>query len=208
MLRILKLRSGQSIIEMLVATSAIVIAILGVLGLLQKSLGFNRVSADNYTATYLAAEGIELTKNLFDREYLIQKNSAAPTSFYGWVPGGVGNGTGIGTGVYEISFEDSSFKKLSSCILTSSGPNQSDVYNLLFNCTEARFLTYSDVSKYSYDSLGSPSKFKRLVIIDNPYPTFTTYGLEYRVTSAVGWQSKGGNFAVQLQDSFLPWRIP
>jgi hypothetical protein len=24
----------------------------------------------------------------------------------------------------------------------------------------------------------------------------------------VGWKSRGGSFVVQLQDHFLPWRIP
>ena len=54
------------------------------------------------------------------------------------------------------------------------------------------------------------TKYKRIIVIDDP-PEFSTagaYHLEYRVTSAVGWRSRGGEYVIQLQDHFLPWRVP
>jgi len=50
----------------MVAVSILTIGFLGIVGLLSRALALNRVVADNYTATYLAAEGIEITKNIVD----------------------------------------------------------------------------------------------------------------------------------------------
>ena len=57
---------GQSLIEAMVAIGIIVFGILSTLGLLSRALSLNRVVSDQFTATYLAAEGIEVVKNLID----------------------------------------------------------------------------------------------------------------------------------------------
>lgn len=57
-------RSGQTIMEMVVALSVLTIGLLGIITLLNVSLGLNRVVADNYRGTYLAAEGVEIVKSL------------------------------------------------------------------------------------------------------------------------------------------------
>ncbi|MDP3947142.1 MAG: prepilin-type N-terminal cleavage/methylation domain-containing protein [bacterium] len=59
-------RRGQLLIEAMIAISVITVGIAGVLALLSQSLTLNRVVADQYTATYLAAEGIEVVKNIID----------------------------------------------------------------------------------------------------------------------------------------------
>lgn len=59
-------RSGQLLIEMLVALGILTVGFLGVTTLLAKALSLNRVVSDNYTATYLASEGMEITKNILD----------------------------------------------------------------------------------------------------------------------------------------------
>src|SRR3989338_8190490 len=58
--------AGQSLIEAMVAIGIIVFGILSTLGLLSRALSLNRVVSDQFTATYLAAEGIEVVKNLID----------------------------------------------------------------------------------------------------------------------------------------------
>lgn len=50
----------------MVALGIVVIALLGMLSLLSNSLGINRVVADQYIGSYLAAEGIEVVKNILD----------------------------------------------------------------------------------------------------------------------------------------------
>jgi hypothetical protein len=63
-------RSGQTIVESMVAISLLIIGFLGMIILINRSIGINRVVTDNYTATYLAAEGIEVTKNLIDGNFV------------------------------------------------------------------------------------------------------------------------------------------
>jgi len=57
---------GQVLVETMVALSIVVIALLGMLSLLSNSLGINRVVADQYIGSYLAAEGVEVVKNILD----------------------------------------------------------------------------------------------------------------------------------------------
>jgi len=63
-------QNGYLLIELMAAISVFVIGVLGFVGLLSNSLSLNREIADKFTANYLAAEGIELTKNLVDANIL------------------------------------------------------------------------------------------------------------------------------------------
>ena len=60
------MKKGQLLIESMIAISIIVVGLLGLLGLLSRSLSLNRVVSDQFTANYLAAEGIEVVKNIVD----------------------------------------------------------------------------------------------------------------------------------------------
>jgi hypothetical protein len=62
------LRKGQTIIEAMIGISILTTGLLGIMGLLSRSFFLSRVTAENLTATYLAAEGIELAKNLIDHD--------------------------------------------------------------------------------------------------------------------------------------------
>ena len=63
-------RSGQALVEVMVAVAILAVGFLGVVALLSRALALNRVVADNYVGTYLAAEGIEVTKNIIDGNIL------------------------------------------------------------------------------------------------------------------------------------------
>ena len=63
-------KEGQALIESIVAASILTVGFLGLLSLLARSLSVNRVVADNYIATYLGAEGIEVVKNIIDTNIL------------------------------------------------------------------------------------------------------------------------------------------
>lgn len=65
--------AGQSLIEAIVSISVLTTGLLGVLALFSKSISVNRQIADNYIATYLAAEGIEGVKNLIDANFIQEK---------------------------------------------------------------------------------------------------------------------------------------
>jgi len=61
-------KKGQSLIEAMVALSVLTVGFLGILSLLSKSFFYGRDVSDTMKATYLASEGIEITKNLIDNE--------------------------------------------------------------------------------------------------------------------------------------------
>lgn len=57
---------GYLFIEAMVAISIIVLGILGMVVLLSRSLSINRVISDQFDASYLASEGVEVVKNIID----------------------------------------------------------------------------------------------------------------------------------------------
>lgn len=67
-------RSGQSLVEAMIAISLLLIGFLGTITLINRSVGLTRVVADTYVGTYLASEGIEVTKNLIDANYIANRN--------------------------------------------------------------------------------------------------------------------------------------
>lgn len=54
------------LVESMIAISVLMTGLMGAVALLNRSFSLNRTIASNYTATYLAAEGLELTKNFID----------------------------------------------------------------------------------------------------------------------------------------------
>lgn len=75
--------------EVLVAVSVLTVGFLGVVTLLARALSLNRVVSDSYTATYLAAEGIEVAKNILDGNVLQERE---------W-------NFGIQSGAYEVEHD-------------------------------------------------------------------------------------------------------
>lgn len=69
------MKKGQLLIESGIAISILVVGLLGILGLLSRSLSLNNVVSSQYIASNLAAEGIEVVKNLLDAN-VIQFKSA------------------------------------------------------------------------------------------------------------------------------------
>lgn len=61
---------GYILIEAIIAITIAVVGLLGIFSLLSRSLSLNRVVADRFVASYLAAEGIEIVKNLVDNNIL------------------------------------------------------------------------------------------------------------------------------------------
>jgi len=63
-------RSGQTLIEAIVALSLIAVAVFGVFSVLNQSLGLNRTVTDRYIGNYLSIEGVEVVKNIIDTNIL------------------------------------------------------------------------------------------------------------------------------------------
>jgi type II secretory pathway pseudopilin PulG len=62
----LKAKRGQLLIESMIGISIAIVGILGILALLSKSASLNQVVSNQFIGNYLAAEGIEIVKNLID----------------------------------------------------------------------------------------------------------------------------------------------
>ena len=61
------------LIEAMIGISIAVVGLLGILALLSRSVGLNRVVGNQLIANYLAAEGVEISKNIIDTN-IIQGN--------------------------------------------------------------------------------------------------------------------------------------
>lgn len=75
-------RHGQSIIEAVIAITVLTTGFLGISSLLARSLVLTSTLSSRITANYLAAEGIELAKNLIDHD-VYEALSNDPTYFWG-----------------------------------------------------------------------------------------------------------------------------
>jgi len=62
---------GQTLVEAMVSAGILTVGLIGILTLLAQSFYLNRVVTDNYKATYLAAEGIEVVKSMLDHNTLL-----------------------------------------------------------------------------------------------------------------------------------------
>jgi len=83
----LKNKNGQALIEAVVAISVLIIGMGGIFSLLASSLKNGRVVADNYMATYLAAEGIEIVKNIIDHNAILRVGDSNIAWNAGFSPG-------------------------------------------------------------------------------------------------------------------------
>lgn len=64
--KFISLNKGQLLVELMVAISVMVIGMLGIFTVLSQSLGLSKVATNQYVAANLAAEGIEVVKNIID----------------------------------------------------------------------------------------------------------------------------------------------
>lgn len=69
------LRTGQVIVELMVAMGVLAVGLTGMMVLLSQAIGLNRTVADDFTGTYLAAEGIEIMKNFTGANFVHQLRS-------------------------------------------------------------------------------------------------------------------------------------
>lgn len=169
---------GQLIVEVIVALGVLTIGFMGTLALLSRSIGLSRVVSDNYTATYLAAEGIEIVRNIISRDNV---NIARDPLATPWASGFI-------DGVYEVEY--------GSDLLTAIPP-QSGPRPILFNSL-TKFYSYLETS----DTRETP--FVRAVGIElkhnnNEMAVSSTVRWSTR---------GGGNFEIVLEDHFFNWVPP
>lgn len=178
-------RSGQSLIEAIVAISILTLGFLGIASLLSRSLLITKVLSDQEKATYLAAEGVELAKNLLDHDIYMHLAGLGPGWGSCW--NGINTTLALGTNHTELDYASTDCSKS----FTGGGD----------------FLWFDPVTRlYSYISTGPDNpvrtNFKREVRIQvtNGRPDIT-------VNAIVTWST--GLYTAQsinLEDHFYNWR--
>jgi len=159
-MNIQKYQNGQSLIELIVALTIIVVSLLGMFVLVSRALGLNKLAAEQYTATYLAAEGIEIARNFFDKSYLVaQKSNPGSKNFYGWVdPGGPGMGTWfMEQGIYEVEYDD-------EALLNNNLPGGGSYPEKLTACEgnlSASYVSPTTGMTTKYDFIAAPDAISR-----------------------------------------------
>jgi len=136
-------RSGQSLVEAMVAITALTVSFLGISTLLAQSLSLNRTTTDELKATYLASEGIEIVKNLNDHDVYAYQAMKQAT---GW-------GTCFqGGGDFELDY------KTTDCSALTPFSGDPLYY-------------HADTHLYDYDANGgTPTDFTREIIVTNILP--------------------------------------
>ena len=179
-------RSGQSIIEAIVAIAVFTTGFLGIASLLARTLFLNRVVADQVTATYLASEGIELAKNLIDHDTF--EAFAGDTNF-GW-----GNCFAQPNNDVELDYKT-----------IASDPNDcGQLPTFVGNGDKLLFDPMSHLYYYSFDTpLGSSpitTDFTREIRVGENGDIIT-------VDSIVRWSTATvTNQSLVLEDVFYDWR--
>ena len=89
---------GQTVLEAIVALGIVTTGVVALLVLVSRGVGLGRVVADRYTATYLAAEGIEMVKTLITTNVLRAGFGCT------WNGGGAGCNN-LSDGDYSVDFK-------------------------------------------------------------------------------------------------------
>ncbi len=168
-------RRGQTLVEALIALSILTVGFVGVIGLLTKSFQLNRTTSNDTQATYLAAEGIEVVKNLIDHDVYEQLSG---NSNYRWSSCFSSSGY-----YYPIDYETTDCSGLSH----SSLPPDTQLY---FDPATHMFTT---------NAFGTnPTDFVRNIEVTNN-------GEELDVKSMVAWSDGGQSNTITLEDHFYNW---
>jgi type II secretory pathway pseudopilin PulG len=173
-------RSGQSLVEVLVAMSVLTIGFLGTIALLSRSFALNRLVSDRNVATYLAAESIEVAKNLIDAN--IVNGDAWDCGFgardvvvnYLSFPPGAGICPGQAMAQWNQNNEDVRYVPSANAYMNNipgEVPGNTD-----------------------------PTKFVRLLRITRPDPDLVV------LNALVSWNDQAGPEQVNMENQFLNWR--
>ncbi len=168
---------GQILIESIVSISIASVALIGILSILSNAVAAGRGISERFTATYLAAEGIEVVKGIIDINYAQ----------------GLAWNADLSTGSYELSYD--------TVQSATSGLDSERISSDLF-VTSTLPLHYSvTLGLYSYVSSGALTRFYRTVQVTNVDAD------ELQIVSIVEWEPRPGKTdSMSVEDHFFNWR--
>lgn len=174
-----KNNSGQLLLESVIAITALIIGLLGILGLLARSFSLNKIIVSRYTAAYLAAEGIEVVKNLIDG------NAVAGAASGAW-------NRGLFDGFYELAYNFD----LNDLVKT-------EINQARYLCFDSQKHIF-DYSCYqsSPPETAKPALFKRIVEIENISDANGDFN-QIQVNSRVFWRIGGIDYSADAEDHFF-----
>lgn len=173
-------RSGQSLVEALIAISVVMMGLMGALSLLSNSIGLSRTVSDNYLATYLSAEGIEVTKNILDHNAVLKSKGVPGVSWNDDI-------CVFANTAFEVQYDTTS-----SAVMRLNNFSANSINPLLLDPA---------TGNYSYNAPGGqPTPFTRTI-------KTSCSNEEISVQSIVRWKGRGGiSSQVVLEDKFYDWR--
>lgn len=183
-------RRGNSIVEALVATSLVVVGIVGLVQLVARSMKANEQVTDRFIAAHLAAEGVEITRNYLEG-FLAASSTSGGLSWEDlW--------TTLEDGAYEVSAADpdASSRRIGDQSRRSATP-------LAFEQNISPPYGY-------YPPPAIPTKFYRTVAVTwgpdcDPLPlVFRT--AEVSIQSVVAWETRGVMSTTTVADKMWSWR--
>lgn len=174
-------RRGQTLIEALVALGILTTGFVGVVALLNRSFALNRTTTDDTQATYLAAEGIEVAKNLIDHDVYAGLALGSSTNDFGACFPRSGY-------YYPIDYTTTDCSSLG---FSPSPPPQAD---------EQLYLSPTTHLFTATDPLGgTATDFTRTIHVTNN-------GTSLDVQSAVTWNNGTLSNTITLEDVFYDWQ--
>lgn len=126
---------GQLLIESMIGISIVIVGLLGILALLSRSISANRIVGGQFIGNYLAAEGIEITKNIIDAD---------------WMKGGAWNDDYLQYGDFEIDYQTQTFQ-------SGAFPSSARTFN--------NNPLYFDNNLYNYNGSGKQTNFTRKITL-------------------------------------------
>ena len=179
-------RRGQTLVEALVALSILTVGFVGIVSLLAKSFQLNRTAADDTQATYLAAEGIEIAKNIIDYDVYYGLSIPPAGSVNDWECSFLLNAGQ--TADYALDYDTTP----SPDCVTALSPMTAGSDKLYFNPA---------TDLYTYSNIYTPTDFTRDVHISVPAGSPN----ELDVQSVVTWTNGLLSNTITLEDHFYSW---
>lgn len=176
---------GFTLVEVLVATSIIVIGLVAALSLISFTVGYHPSDVQKLTAVNLAQEGIELIRNKRDNNW-----AATPIAAFD---------AGIsGTGNFQRCIVD--YKGAFSCYSDGTSKTISTCYNASPSCR----LKINSNGFYEHNS-GTDVSFYRLISLESVTISGTDHYI--KVTSQVLWKERGKDHTVVIVSHLYDWML-
>ena len=194
-------QKGQSLLELLVALSILVVALTATIVLIVTSINAGREARNKLVATSLAREGIEIVRNIRDSNWI-------DTTDPSWDDGLIGDNTATpvidGTNPVTLNFSDNNFTVIkldnNAYLQGSTAPDtDTQFYRLLYLNPICQDSSNSEVivdqnDDFTCGQSGTPVEF---------YPN--KVGL--RVISEVHWPAADSNKKVIIEDRLYDWQV-